>query len=94
VLTPIIHRYVVIFAGMLVQPIVLSVCTVGFMAVPTLLVSPTMKVADRGLSYSINRASKFGISSALFVGEWFLFGVYPQAAPSSCIGTWQYSGPF
>ena len=58
VLTPIIHRYLGLFAGMLTQPLALSMCSFGFMLQPTLLVSSIMKISDRGLSYSINRASK------------------------------------
>jgi ATP:ADP antiporter, AAA family len=56
--TPIIHRYLGIFAGMLAQPIVLAGFSFGFMLQPTLLMASAMKIGDRGLSYSINRASK------------------------------------
>lgn len=58
VLTPAIHRYLGIFAGMLSQPLILAVFSAGFMAQPTLMVVSAVKIADRGLSYSINRASK------------------------------------
>ena len=58
ILTPLIHRYLGIFAGMLTQPLMLSLGAVGFMAQTSLLVSEIMKISDRGLSYSINRASK------------------------------------
>jgi AAA family ATP:ADP antiporter len=58
VLTPVIHRYLGFIAGMLVQPIALAVFTFGFMAQPVLWVASAMKISDRGLSYSINRASK------------------------------------
>ncbi len=58
VLTPFIHRYLGIFAGMLIQPLSVIVCSFGFMIQPTLMVASVMKIADRGLSYSINRASK------------------------------------
>ena len=58
VLTPVIHRYLGFMAGMLVQPLALAVFTFGFMAQPVLWVASAMKISDRGLSYSINRASK------------------------------------
>ncbi|MEN8166974.1 MAG: Npt1/Npt2 family nucleotide transporter [Pseudomonadota bacterium] len=57
-LTPIIHRYLGIVAGMLIQPLMLSLFATGFMAYPTLWMASAMKICDRGLSYSINRASK------------------------------------
>ncbi|MDJ0951691.1 MAG: Npt1/Npt2 family nucleotide transporter [Alphaproteobacteria bacterium] len=58
VVTPIVHRYLGIFAGLAVQPFILSVAAFGFMLQPTLMVASVMKIADRGLSYSIARASK------------------------------------
>lgn len=57
-LTPLIHRYLGIFAGMLVQPIATVFCSLAFFAVPTLMMASIMKISDRGLNYSINRASK------------------------------------
>ena len=57
-LTPLIHRYLGIMAGMLVQPVLLAVCSFGFIWQPTLAMASAMKISDRGLSYSINRASK------------------------------------
>ena len=57
-LTPLIHHYLGIFAGMLVQPFATVFCSVGFFVQPTLWMGSVMKIADRGLSYSINRASK------------------------------------
>ncbi len=58
VLTPIIHRYLGVMAGMATQPLLLMISSFGFMAQPTLWVATAMKIGDRGLSYSINRASK------------------------------------
>lgn len=58
VITPIIHRYLGVMAGMLTQPLVLGICSLGFVAVPTLMMASVVKISDRGLSYSINRASK------------------------------------
>ncbi len=53
-----IHKYMGVFAGLLVQPIVLTVSSFAFMTQSTLFLASAMKVGDRGLSYSINRASK------------------------------------
>ncbi|MEN8180252.1 MAG: Npt1/Npt2 family nucleotide transporter [Pseudomonadota bacterium] len=58
VLTPIIHRYIGIVAGMVFQPLMLCLFASGFMAYPTLWIASAMKISDRGLFYSINRASK------------------------------------
>jgi AAA family ATP:ADP antiporter len=58
VLTPLIHRFLGVFAGLATQPLVLMLFSVGFMAQPALWMAGAMKIADRGLSYSINRASK------------------------------------
>lgn len=58
IVTPIIHRYLGIMAGLLTQPFVLAICSLSFVAIPTLMVASVMKISDRGLSYSINRASK------------------------------------
>ena len=56
--TQLVHRFMGAIAGVMVQPIVLAVSTFAFMAQPLLMVASAMKIADRGLSYSINRASK------------------------------------
>jgi AAA family ATP:ADP antiporter len=58
VVTPFVHRYVGIFAGLLVQPLILAAVSFGFFLNTTLFMAAVMKVGDRGLSYSINRASK------------------------------------
>ncbi len=58
VVTPLVHRFLGIFAGLLLQPMILAVSACGFMLQPTLMVASVMKIADRGLSYSIARASK------------------------------------
>ena len=57
-LTPIILRYLGILAGLMVQPLALATSTYGFVIDPSLYPAATMKISDRGLSYSINRASK------------------------------------
>ncbi len=58
VLTPLIHRYLGIFAGMAVQPLMIIIGSFAYMVQPVLMMASALKIADRGLSYSINRASK------------------------------------
>jgi AAA family ATP:ADP antiporter len=57
-LTPLLHRYLGAIAGLLVQPVLLLATSLGFILNPTLMVAAVMKISDRGLSYSVNRASK------------------------------------
>jgi AAA family ATP:ADP antiporter len=57
-LTPLIHRRLGVIAGLLVQPLAMFLCSWGFLLRPTLHVGAATKISDRGLSYSINRASK------------------------------------
>jgi AAA family ATP:ADP antiporter len=56
--TPLIHRIFGTIAGLLVQPVVITCCSMVFMMVPTNFFIAATKISDRGLSYSINRASK------------------------------------
>ena len=56
--TPFLHRYLGVMWGMVTQPLVLALSSLAFMAQPTLMIASVMKIGDRGLSYSINRASK------------------------------------
>jgi AAA family ATP:ADP antiporter len=58
ILTPLIHRRLGIMAGLAMQPLLLGVASLGFMLQQGLLSACIMKISDRGLSYSINRASK------------------------------------
>ena len=58
VLTPLILNYMGVLSGLLVQPLALAISTGGFMLQPTLIPAAIMKICDRGLSYSINRAAK------------------------------------
>lgn len=44
--------------GMMVQPLVISICSWGFFLYPTLTIATAARIGDRGLSYSINRAAK------------------------------------
>ena len=57
-LTPLILSYLGVLAGLLVQPLALALANGGFMLQPTLIPAAVMKICDRGLSYSINRAAK------------------------------------
>ncbi len=57
-ITPLIHRYLGVIAGLLVQPLLLGISSFIFFAAGTLNTAAAMKISDRGLSYSINRASK------------------------------------
>ncbi|MEX2524390.1 MAG: Npt1/Npt2 family nucleotide transporter [Gammaproteobacteria bacterium] len=57
-MTPLILRKLGTLAGMLVQPILLMITAGIFNANPGLLTGAIMKIGDRGLSYSINRAAK------------------------------------
>jgi AAA family ATP:ADP antiporter len=56
--TPIVHRTLGAVAGLLVQPLAVIFCSWGFMLRPTLSMIAVTKIGDRGLSYSINRASR------------------------------------
>ena len=58
VLTPLIHRHLGIFVGMAVQPLAIIIGSFAYMVQPLLMVVSALKIADRGLNYSINRASK------------------------------------
>lgn len=58
IITPLIHRWMGAIAGLAFQPLVVAVSALFFISAPGLLTAATMKIADRGLSYSINRASK------------------------------------
>jgi AAA family ATP:ADP antiporter len=58
VITPLVTRFLGAIAGLLVQPIMMGLCSWGFLLHPTLFFSSATKISDRALSYSINRASK------------------------------------
>lgn len=57
-ITPLVHRHLGAIAGLLVQPVLLGISAVVFAFNARLTVAATMKIADRGMSYSINRASR------------------------------------
>jgi len=57
-ITPYVHRRLGVVAGLAVQPLMLGVVSSAFFAQQSATMASIMKIADRGLSYSINRASK------------------------------------
>ncbi len=58
IVTPIVLRYLGPLGGLLAQPLMLSLASLAYFVQPVLASAAVMKIADRGLSYSINRASK------------------------------------
>jgi AAA family ATP:ADP antiporter len=58
VITPLVTHFLGTIAGLLVQPVMMGLCSWGFLVHPTLFFSGATKISDRALSYSINRASK------------------------------------
>jgi AAA family ATP:ADP antiporter len=58
VITPFILNSFGAIGGMLVQPLLISICSWGFFLYPTLNIATAARIGDRGLSYSINRAAK------------------------------------
>jgi ATP:ADP antiporter, AAA family len=58
VITPFVLRVFGTIGGLLVQPIMISICSWLFLQQSTLIIGGAAKISDRGLSYSINRASK------------------------------------
>lgn len=58
IVTPLVHQYLGVMSGLLVQPLLVTLASVAYMIGPALRTAATLKIADRGMSYSINRASK------------------------------------
>jgi AAA family ATP:ADP antiporter len=58
VATPVVHRVFGPIAGLMVQPLLMWVCSWGFLLTPTLFFGGAARISDRALSYSINRASR------------------------------------
>ena len=58
VLTPILLSRLGVIGALMVQPLALAFTSAGFLFNPILGMASTMKIADRGLSYSINRSSR------------------------------------
>ena len=57
-ITPLIHRVFGAIGGLLAQPLMVSLFSWSFLFQSTLFLGCALKISDRGLSYSINRASK------------------------------------
>ena len=57
-ITPLVHRYLGTIAGLMIQPLLMMICSWGFLLMSTLGFGTAAKLSDRALSYSINRASK------------------------------------
>jgi AAA family ATP:ADP antiporter len=57
-ITPLIHRWFGAIGGLLAQPSAVMLGSLHYMWNTTLMAGAFLKIADRGLSYSINRASK------------------------------------
>ncbi len=57
-MTPLILRWAGAIGGMLLQPACLLLGSCGFLLSPGLVSGAVLKIGDRGLSYSINRAAK------------------------------------
>ncbi len=58
VLTPVIHRYLGVVAGLCAQPLLILGTAVASFSFPSLWSASALKIADRASSYSINRSSK------------------------------------
>ncbi|MFW6331823.1 MAG: Npt1/Npt2 family nucleotide transporter [Thermodesulfobacteriota bacterium] len=56
--TPFIHRLFGAIGGLLVQPVLMGIFASIFMVQPVLFFAGALKISDRGISYSIYRASK------------------------------------
>ena len=56
--TPLIHRWLGALGGLFAQPVAVLAGSFWYMTQATLQAGAFLKIADRGLSYSINRASK------------------------------------
>jgi ATP:ADP antiporter, AAA family len=57
-ITPLVHRWFGVMAGLFAQPVSVMIGSLWYMSQATLQAGAFLKIADRGLSYSINRASK------------------------------------
>jgi len=57
-IVPIVHRWLGAIAGLCAQPLAVLISSLFYMSSPSLITGSALKIADRGLSYSINRASK------------------------------------
>ena len=56
--TPLVHRWLGALGGLFAQPLAVLAGSFWYMSQATLQAGAFLKISDRGLSYSINRASK------------------------------------
>jgi len=57
-ITPLVHRWLGVLGGLFAQPLAVMAGSLWYMSQATLQAGAFLKISDRGLSYSINRASK------------------------------------
>ena len=57
-ITPLVHRYFGALGGLFLQPVLMLGGALMFIAYPVLQTAASLRVVDRGLSYSITRASR------------------------------------
>ncbi|MGD2112810.1 MAG: Npt1/Npt2 family nucleotide transporter [Gammaproteobacteria bacterium] len=57
-ITPLVHRWLGALGGLFAQPLAVLAGSFWYMSQATLQAGAFLKISDRGLSYSINRASK------------------------------------
>jgi AAA family ATP:ADP antiporter len=57
-ITPQVHRWLGVLGGLFAQPLTVMMGSLWYMSHATLQAGAFLKISDRGLSYSINRASK------------------------------------
>ncbi|MFN2309548.1 MAG: NTP/NDP exchange transporter [Gammaproteobacteria bacterium] len=57
-ITPLVHRWLGALGGLFAQPLSVIIGSLWYLSQATLQAGAFLKIADRGLSYSINRASK------------------------------------
>jgi AAA family ATP:ADP antiporter len=57
-ITPLVHRWLGALGGLFAQPLAVIAGSFWYMSQATLQAGAFLKISDRGLSYSINRASK------------------------------------
>jgi AAA family ATP:ADP antiporter len=57
-ITPLVHRWLGVLGGLFAQPLAVLAGSFWYMSQATLQAGAFLKISDRGLSYSINRASK------------------------------------
>lgn len=57
-ITPLVHRWLGALGGLFAQPLAVIIGSFWYMSQATLQAGAFLKISDRGLSYSINRASK------------------------------------